>query len=215
MTANNESERALVFAILSDMDYNDGGMMRWSSGRPTEQAERVADRIVRELAGLRRTEVPEPSAEATNDERNDLLYVLDEELSEAPTVQLMARKGGKTQTLIEQMLNQANERGIRVEIVDQVIPRYAMLDVWMALYDHDNSQAFDGFYESAGYAEAWATLLAAIRARAGEPQGEPSDAQHTEARTAFRDDPDSDGMTLGEAFSTGWFAALRAAQEAR
>lgn len=59
-----DDERARVLSILADMDYNDGGMMRWSSGRPTEQAEKVADRIVRELAGFRRSEVPEPSAEA-------------------------------------------------------------------------------------------------------------------------------------------------------
>lgn len=41
--------RARVLRILADKDYNDGGMMRWHpSGRPTEQAERVADRIMRE-----------------------------------------------------------------------------------------------------------------------------------------------------------------------
>lgn len=44
-----DDERATVLAILSDMDYNDGGMMRWSSGVPTQQAEKVADRIMREL----------------------------------------------------------------------------------------------------------------------------------------------------------------------
>lgn len=37
--------------------------------------------------------------------------------TEPTTVQLMARRGGKTQALIESMLAQANERGIRVEIV--------------------------------------------------------------------------------------------------
>lgn len=99
------------------------------------------------------------------------------EPSGAPTVRLMAQKGGKRQALIEQMLAQANERGVRVEVVDQVIPRYAMLDVWMALYGHETSQAFDAFYKGAEYSEAWSTLLAAIRTRAGEPQGEPSDPQ--------------------------------------
>lgn len=49
----------------------------------------------------------------------------------------------------------------------------------------------------------------------GEPQGEPTDAQLIEARADFRNDPDSDGLTLGEAFNTGWFAALRAAGGAR
>lgn len=39
------------------------------------------------------------------------------EPTDAPTAQLLARKGGKTQALIDSMLAQANERGIRVEIV--------------------------------------------------------------------------------------------------
>lgn len=49
------STRSIIISVLSDMDYNDGGMMRWSSGRPTAQAERVADRIVRELSKRTRT----------------------------------------------------------------------------------------------------------------------------------------------------------------
>lgn len=156
----------------------------------------VFDKAVAALAahGFRHPEVPEPSAECPKcgvrvaDQTPSTFYTHHDETcggaleepqgepSDAPTVQLMARKGGKTQTLIEQMLNQANERGVRVEVVDQVIPRYAMLDVWMALYGHETSQAFDAFYEGAEYSEAWSTLLAAIRTRAGEPQGEPSDA---------------------------------------
>lgn len=43
------AEFNIVLAILADMDYNDGAMMRWSSGRPTAQAARVANRIIREL----------------------------------------------------------------------------------------------------------------------------------------------------------------------
>lgn len=40
----------LVLRILADVDYNDGAGMRWfPSGKPTEQAEKVAARIVREL----------------------------------------------------------------------------------------------------------------------------------------------------------------------
>lgn len=50
--------REQVLAILADLDYNDGGMMRWHpSGKPTEQAERVADRIAREV--FSRAAVPE------------------------------------------------------------------------------------------------------------------------------------------------------------
>ena len=44
-----DNEREALLSILSDLDYNDGGMMRWSSGRPTDQAEKVADRILREV----------------------------------------------------------------------------------------------------------------------------------------------------------------------
>ncbi|WOF23824.1 hypothetical protein N8K70_03850 [Microbacterium betulae] len=49
------------------------------------------------------------------------------------------------------------------------IPRYAMLEVWMALYGHVTSGAFDTFYDAHGYADTWATLCSAIRVRAGEP----------------------------------------------
>lgn len=46
--------RGRVLRILADHDYNDGGMMRWHpSGEPTEQAERVADRIMREAFNSR------------------------------------------------------------------------------------------------------------------------------------------------------------------
>lgn len=42
--------RDIIISILSDMDYNDGAMMRWHpSGIPTDRAFRVADRIIREL----------------------------------------------------------------------------------------------------------------------------------------------------------------------
>ncbi|WP_136053453.1 hypothetical protein [Microbacterium sp. K5D] len=54
-------------------------------------------------------------------------------------------------------------------------------------------------------------VQARLDALLAEPQGEPTDAQLIEARADFRNDPDSDGLTLGEAFNTGWFAALRAA----
>lgn len=59
-----------------------------------------------------RSEVPEPQ----------------DEPSDAPAVQLMARKGGKTQALIDSLLGQANERGIRVEVVyPQVEPTDAQV----------------------------------------------------------------------------------------
>lgn len=39
------------------------------------------------------------------------------EPTDAPTVQFMARKGGKVQALIDSLLAQANERGIHIEVV--------------------------------------------------------------------------------------------------
>lgn len=189
-----DDEREALWDAFDDMH-------RITEGGCDTRGDHVADMVLG--LGFRRTEVPEPSRVAEMIEQSSFgtpeaqelrATVSDEkaralvdeanrrsepqgEPSDAATVHLMARKGGKTQALIDAMLAQANERGIRVEVVDQTIPMHAMLDIWMALYGHDNSQAFDGFYESAGYAEAWATLLAAIRARAGESQGEPSDAQ--------------------------------------
>lgn len=184
---------------------------------------------------LRHSVVPEPQSEPSNrvivmcarcglfpvvggDEINSDIVVCDRcafaegresaqgEPSDATTVRLMARKGGKRQALIEQMLVQANERGVRVEVVDQVIPRYAMLDVWMALYGHETSQAFNAFYEGAEYSEAWSTLLAAIRTRAGEPQGEPSDVQVRAAMNAVHEV--GDDLIVSE---QAMRAALRAA----
>lgn len=55
------------------------------------------------------------------------------------------------------------------------IPLYGMLDVWMALNGTSHPE-FDAFYAEHGYAETWARILAAVRQRRSEPQGEPSDA---------------------------------------
>jgi|AntRauMFilla1563_2_1112583.scaffolds.fasta_scaffold40373_3 hypothetical protein len=51
------------------------------------------------------------------------------------------------------------------------IPRYAMLDIWMAVYGSDRSQNFEMFADANGYAETWAWLCSAIRAttHAGTP----------------------------------------------
>ncbi len=105
----------------------------------------------------------------TDDERSDMIAWL---MRDHPN-DLSPRGRDYTDAEIANALR----RTVQGEPTATSIPRYAMLDVWMALYGHENSQAFDGFYEGAGYAEAWATLLAAIRARAAEPQGEPTDAQ--------------------------------------
>lgn len=40
----------IVLAALVDYDYNDGGMMHWyPSGKPTDRAIKLAERITREL----------------------------------------------------------------------------------------------------------------------------------------------------------------------
>lgn len=55
--------------------------------------------------------------------------LMQSEPSAAPTVQFFARRAGKSQALIESMLEQANERGIRVEVVyPQVEPSDAQVD---------------------------------------------------------------------------------------
>lgn len=45
-----------------------------------------------------------------------------------------------------------------------LIPLYAMLDVWTALYGTSHPE-FDEFYAEHGYSETWARLLAEIRKR--------------------------------------------------
>lgn len=44
------------------------------------------------------------------------------------------------------------------------IPRYAMLDIWQALYGTSHPE-FDEFYKEHGYAETWARLVGAVRDR--------------------------------------------------
>lgn len=45
---------------------------------------------------------------------------------------------------------------------EQIIPAYAMLDIWMALYGTSHPE-FDHFYEANGYAETWAFLTSEVR----------------------------------------------------
>ena len=49
----------------------------------------------------------------------------------------------------------------RAEAAEQLIPAYAMLDVWLAL--GRDSIHFDDWYDERGYADAWAELTAAVR----------------------------------------------------
>jgi hypothetical protein len=81
---------------------------------------------IRSLTGastLRRPEVPMP--DWASDRSADFDIATSRPLgpepqgepTDAPTVQLVARRGGKTRALIDSMLAQANERGIHVEVV--------------------------------------------------------------------------------------------------
>lgn len=46
---------------------------------------------------------------------------------------------------------------------DDPIPRYAQLDVWMALFGAERSEEYGPFREEHGHAETWAWLLAQVR----------------------------------------------------
>ncbi|MDZ4234826.1 MAG: hypothetical protein U1C73_13965 [Dietzia sp.] len=59
----------------------------------------------------------------------------------------------------------------RAEQAEQLIPAYAMLDVWGAL--GRDSIHFDDWYDERGYADAWAELAAAVR-EAAETHDDPA-----------------------------------------
>lgn len=48
---------------------------------------------------------------------------------------------------------------------DDPIPRYAQLDVWMALFGAERSQEYEAFRDEHGFAETWSWLLAEVRTR--------------------------------------------------
>ena len=73
----------------------------------------------------------------------------------------------------------------RAEQAEQLIPAYAMLDVWGAL--GRDSIHFDDWYDEHGYADAWAELTAAVR----------------EARTAPAVDRDLVEATLADGLHRG------------
>src|SRR5690606_18321612 len=137
MYAPSDDERgAALKAVAAAREYTDGGC---------QEDREIADAILG--AGFRRTAVQEPSADDEHSVEawsptgridspvsckkcDRYLFIGADgewqhvggqgpqgEPPNAPTVRLMARKGGKTQALIDSMLAQANERGIRVEVV--------------------------------------------------------------------------------------------------
>jgi len=52
------------------------------------------------------------------------------------------------------------------ETIADPIPRYAQLDVWMALYGADFSSAFEEWRDRHSFAEAWARLVGGVRENA-------------------------------------------------
>ena len=61
----------------------------------------------------------------------------------------------------ERLLCERDEWKARAEAAEQLIPAYAMLDIWMAL--GRDSIHFDDWYDEHGYADAWAELTSAVR----------------------------------------------------
>lgn len=60
---------------------------------------------------------------------------------------------------------------------DDPIPRYAQLDVWMALGDY--SEGYESIRERLGFAETWAQLMAEVRAHRVVPVEEPTETEAT------------------------------------
>lgn len=91
-----------------------------------------------------------------------------------------------------------------------LIPLYAMLDVWTALYGTSHPE-FDEFYDQHGYAETWAHLLSSIRERR-TVQGEPSDALIDELNATVEWPKRTRNLVDADRVMRG-IAALRAAAE--
>lgn len=58
------SVREIALKALTDFDYQDGAMLRWSSGQPTARALVVTARLERELSDWFATELQKARAEA-------------------------------------------------------------------------------------------------------------------------------------------------------
>ena len=57
------------------------------------------------------------------------------------------------------------------------IPRYGMLDLWMAIHGSESSTEFEEFYDRVGYADAWSELLGAVRSMNLQKETHRSDAK--------------------------------------
>lgn len=85
---------AIIDALLDELGWEWGEVPEEHIPSSREILGDMADRVLAVVAGFHRTVQGEPAM-----------------------VHLAARRGGKTQAMIESMLAQANERGIRVEVV--------------------------------------------------------------------------------------------------
>ena len=68
---------------------------------------------------------------------------------------------GSAHREVERLQRERDEWKARAEAAEQLIPAYAMLDIWMAL--GRDSIHFDDWYDEHGYADAWAELTSAVR----------------------------------------------------
>ena len=88
---------------------------------------------------------------------------------------------------------------------DDPIPRYAQLDVWMALFGAERSEEYEPFREEHGFAETWSWLLAQVR----RPPVSPEVREEMEAVVQAEDER-WDGSKSSEDFSTRVTDALLA-----
>lgn len=88
---------------------------------------------------------------------------------------LMKYRGSKIKTGSGEELSDALEDLLAVvdrltaPPADWPIPRYAMLDIWMALYGSERSEEFEAFADEHGFAETWARLCAEVRGLTAPP----------------------------------------------
>jgi len=102
--------------------------------------------------------------EARAEERLVSAEVLDEYRKVVEWLERTAAVLGPAGDTMHGLAAEALSRLIEREQHRHRIPLYAMLDLWMALYQTSHPE-FDEFYAEHGYAETWARLCAEVRAR--------------------------------------------------
>lgn len=158
-----DDEREVLVQVIEDLAVEENEF-------DVIAADGIADAVL--AAGFRRSEglarhIAEAQGESETVPANTEVLSLSGqgESSEAPTLHFAARQGGKSQALIDQMLAQANERGIRVEVVYlQGEPSDAQVGAAM--------HAVERYYASQGIASQadsvdYQAMRAALRAAGG------------------------------------------------